>query len=447
MNLTNNSNQTEVNWQTVDTILARIKTPEFPNRDFKITDYGAVPGGEVNCSAAISAAIEACHQAGGGRVVVPTGIFLTGKIHLKSNVNLNLEEGATLLFSTKPQDYLPLVRVRWEGVECMNYSPLIFALEQENIAVTGNGTLDGGASWENWWAWKEPSRADANLQNEMADRNIPVEQRIFGEGHLLRPNFFQPTQCQNVLIEGVTIVRSPMWEVNPVLCQNVIVRGVKINCHGPNNDGCDPDSCRDVLIEDCVFDCGDDCIAIKSGRNDDGRRVGVPIENVIIRNCVMKDGHGGVSIGSEISGGCRNVFIENCHMDSANLSRAIRFKSNAKRGGIIENTFMRNVTIGQVGEAVVTIDFMYEEGPNGQFNPAVRNFVMENVNSASAPRIFFIQGYAGAVIDEIRLTNCSFTGMSASEVIQHAGRIVMENVTIEPAQKVVSLHSRSATVW
>ncbi|HYH01970.1 MAG TPA: glycosyl hydrolase family 28 protein, partial [Bacillota bacterium] len=258
MNLTNNSNQTEVNWQTVDTILARIKTPEFPNRDFKITDYGAVPGGEVNCSAAISAAIEACHQAGGGRVVVPTGIFLTGKIHLKSNVNLNLEEGATLLFSTKPQDYLPLVRVRWEGVECMNYSPLIFALEQENIAVTGNGTLDGGASWENWWAWKEPSRADANLQNEMADRNIPVEQRIFGEGHLLRPNFFQPTQCQNVLIEGVTIVRSPMWEVNPVLCQNVIVRGVKINCHGPNNDGCDPDSCRDVLIEDCVFDCGDD---------------------------------------------------------------------------------------------------------------------------------------------------------------------------------------------
>ncbi len=436
-----------VSWKTADEIMARIKAPEFPARDFLITEYGAEAGGKTLCTQAIAVAIAACHDAGGGRVVVPSGTFLTGKIHLQSNVNLHLDEGAILLFSTDPQDYLPVIPVHWEGVECMNYSPLIYAFEQQNIAVTGKGTLDGGASDDNWWAWKPLSKPDADLQNKLADENVPVAERIFGEGHYLRPNFFEPHNCQNVMIEGVTIVRSPMWEINPVLCTNVVVRGVSIHCHGPNNDGCDPESCRDVLIEDCLFDCGDDCIAIKSGRNDDGRRIGVPVENVIIRNCTMQDGHGGVSIGSEISGGCRNVFIENCRMDSPNLSRAIRFKSNAKRGGAIENTFMRNVTIGQVGESVITIDFMYEEGPNGDHNPAVRNFVMENVTSNSAPRIFFIQGFAGAVIDGIRLVDCSFIGLTASEVMQHIGRIEFENVTVQPAEKVASLHSRSATVW
>ena len=168
-----------------------------------------------------------------------------------------------------------------------------------------------------------------------------------------------------MLIEGVTIVNSPMWEIHPVLCQNVTVRDVSIGSHGPNNDGCDPESCRDVLIEGCMFDTGDDCIAIKSGRNDDGRRVNVPSENVIIRNCTMKDGHGGVVIGSEISGGVRNVFAEHCRMDSPHLDRALRLKNNAVRGGVVEDIYMRDVTVGQVAEAVLTIDFFYEEGDSG----------------------------------------------------------------------------------
>jgi len=283
-------------WKSLPEILSRIKAPEFPTRDFVITDYGAVAGGSNDCTATIAKAIDACHAAGGGRVVVPDGVFLTGAIHLKSNVNLHLADGATLKFSADPAQYLPVVFTRWEGVEGMNYSALIYAFEQKNIAITGKGVLDGSASSENWWAWTRrdpngepaPARRSRDMLNDMGERGVPVEQRVFGQGHFLRPNFVQPYRCRNVLIEGVTIRNSPMWELNPVLCSNVTVRGVTISIHGPNNDGCDPESCRDVLIEDCIFDTGDDCIAIKSGRNNDGRRVAVPSENIIVRNCTMR---------------------------------------------------------------------------------------------------------------------------------------------------------------
>ena len=247
-----------------------------------------------------------------------------------------------------------------------------------------------------------------------------------------------------MLIEGVTINNSPMWEINPVLCTNVTVRGVTVVSHGPNNDGCDPESCKDVLIENCVFDTGDDCIAIKSGRNDDGRRIGVPSENIIVRNSTMKDGHGGVVMGSEISGGVRNVFIENCKMDSPNLDRALRFKSNAKRGGVIENIFMRNVEIGRVAEAILTIDFLYETGPNGPHKPVVRNVQIENVTSASSPRVMWIAGFPGAVADDIRFIDCTFRGVESTEQIQHAGSISFKNVTIEPAKKGRSRNSPEA---
>ncbi|PTX90646.1 glycoside hydrolase family 28 protein [Opitutus sp. ER46] len=436
-------------WTTATEILQRIKAPQFPDRKFSITDFGAVADGKTDATAAIRQAIDACHQAGGGMVVVPAGEFFTGAIHLRSNVNLHVSEGATLRFSTDPQAYLPVVRSRWEGIECMNYSALIYAFEQENIAVTGRGTLDGAASLDNWWGWaqKRPdgsSRASSDVRqlNEYGDQGVPVEQRLFGEGHLLRPNFFQPYRCRNVLIEGVKIRRSPMWEINPVLCTNVIVRNLDIVTHGPNNDGCDPDSCRDVLIEGCVFDTGDDCIAIKSGRNDDGRRVGVPSENLIIRDCTMKDGHGGVVIGSEIAGGCRNVFVENCRMDSPNLERALRFKSNARRGGLLENIFMRNVTIGQVAEAIITVDFLYEEGAKGAHRPVLRNVQLENVVSQSSPRVLYIASFPGATVDGITIKDSRFAGVETAEYVQHAGRITFEGVTILPAKLPRSLSSR-----
>ena len=276
----------------------------------------------------------------------------------------------------------------------------------------------------------------------MAVQNTPVEQRVFGPPYMLRPPFFQPMRCKNVLIEGVTILRSPFWEITPVYCENVTVRGVNIKSHGPNNDGCDPDSCRDVLIEDCVFDTGDDCIAIKSGRNEDGRRVNIPAENHIIRRCEMRDGHGGVTIGSEISGGCRNVFVEDCKMDSPLLERALRFKSNAMRGGVVENIHMRNVAIGQVAEAVVGVDFLYQEGPNGPFKPTLRNVSLENVTCEKSPRVFYIASFPSALVDGIRLKSCVFKGIDSAEIIIGVpGKITLENVTLIPANTPHSLDS------
>ncbi|HUG09918.1 MAG TPA: glycoside hydrolase family 88 protein [Opitutaceae bacterium] len=426
-------------WADYERVLARIKAPTFPDRDFPIADFGAKPGAEV--TAAIHAAIEACHAAGGGRVVVPAGEWFTMPITLKSNVNLHVAKGATLRFLFEPARH-PIVFTRWEGVECMNYSPLIYAFEQENIAVTGEGVLDGQADWENtWWAWNNKAKAQRTMQIvarnkliEMGETGVPVGQRVFGEGSYLRPNFIQPYRCRNILIEGITIHRSPMWVMNPVLCQNVTVRGVKVVSHGTNNDGCNPESSRDVLIEDCLFDTGDDCIAIKSGRNGDGRRVNVPSENIIVRNCVMKDGHGGVVLGSECSGHIRNVFVEDCEMDSPELDRALRFKNNAVRGGILENVFMRNVRIGRVGEAVVTIDLLYEEGASGNHMPVVRNVQLDNVTSSASPRVLYIRGFEGAVIDGIRISNSTFSGVTETEVIQHAGSISFNNVTITPAK-------------
>ena len=421
-------------------ILARIKAPQFAERDYSIIDFGATPN--ADSSEALAKAIGKCHTAGGGRVVIPSGTWLCGPIHLKSNVNLHLAAGATLRFSPESAKYLPVVLTRFEGIECHNYSPLIYALDQENIAITGKGTLDGSANWETWWAWNNretgtPTKqvaARKKLDQQGAD-GMPVEQRIYGEGSFLRPNFIQPYRCKNVLIEGVTIVNSPMWEIHPVLCTNVIARGVTVRSLGTNNDGCNPESCRDVLIEDCIFETGDDCIAIKSGRNNDGRRVGVPCENIVIRRCTMKDGHGGVTIGSEISGGARNVFVSNCAMDSPNLDRAIRFKSNAVRGGIIENIHVRDLKIGRVARAILSVEFDYEEGANGLHKPVLRNVTLENATSESSGSVAIITAFPGAVIENTRLKNCVFRGVEGADLLRHSGSLTLENVTIEPAKK------------
>jgi polygalacturonase len=429
-------------WEMVPEILARIRPPSFPARDFVITQYGAVGDGRTMNTQAFRAAIAACAQAGGGRVVVPEGRFLTGPVHLRSNVNLHVQRGGTIAFSQNPQDYLPAVFTRWEGMEMMGYSPLIYAFEQENVAVTGEGTLDGQGDETHWWPWKgawktHPEWASGPTQKAARDRlgamveaGVPVEQRVFTEGSYLRPQFIQPYRCRNVLIEGVTILRSPMWEINPVLCTNVTVRGVQIQTHGPNNDGCNPESCRDVLIEGCTFDTGDDCIAIKSGRNADGRRINVPSENIIIRRCRMKEGHGGVTLGSEISGHVRNVFVEDCEMDSPNLDRALRFKNNALRGGILENVYMRNVTIGQVADAVLSVDLFYEEGQQGPFVPVVRNVEMRNVTSRKSKYGLYMRAYERSEISDIRIIDCTFDGVERGNVTEGVQRLVLQDTRI-----------------
>ena len=422
----------------VATILKRIQPPQIPERDFPIIKFGARPGQDA--TEAIRRAIRAAAEQRGGRVVIPEGVWLTGPIHLKSKVNLHVSRGATLKFSTDPKQYLPAVFTRWEGTECMNYSPFIYAFEQTDIAITGEGTLDGQAGCEAWWPWAgkghcdlKPGapnqRADRDALVAMADKGTPVSERQFGEGHYLRPNFIQPYRCTNVLIEGVTIRNSPMWEIHPALCTNVIVRGIKINTHGPNNDGCNPESCRDVLIENCEFDTGDDCIAIKSGRNQDGRRVAVPSENIIIRNCTMKAGHGGVTIGSEISGHCRNVFVEDCVMSSPDLNQALRFKNNAARGGIIEHFRARNIKVGQVGVAL-EIDLLYEEGSKGAYKPVVRDIAIDGLTCDHAKSPWTLRGFPGAVVEQITLENVTILRADKPPLVDHVEGLKLRNVTV-----------------
>lgn len=375
-------------------IKKQIKRTSFAKRTFYITDFGAKPHNEAEpCHEAINQAITACSLAGGGTVVVPKGTFFTGPITLKSNVNLHVSEGATLKFSTDQSLYFPGVITRWEGIDCYNARPLIYAYGETNIAITGKGTIDGQGSKEAWWpmcgapryGWKEGMVAQRNGGRERllmyGETNTPIYKRIMTPEDGMRPQLINLYSCNTVLIEDVTLLNSPFWVIHPLFCESLIVRGVNIFNRGPNGDGCDPESCKNVLIENCVFDTGDDCIAIKSGRNNDGRKWNIPSENIIVRGCKMKNGHGGVVIGSEISGGYRNLFVENCEMDSPELDRVIRIKTSTCRGGVIENVFVRNVTVGQCREAVLRINLQYENRENCQrgFTPTVRNVHLKNV--------------------------------------------------------------------
>jgi len=432
--------------------LARIIPPTFPDRVCDITNFGAKPNdcGYDN-TLPIRAAIDWCSSLGGGTVHVPPGVFITGAIYLKSNINLNLALGATLRF-TRDQSKYPLVYTRWEGIELMNFSPFIYAFEEENLAITGRGTLDGNCdcSENGWWNWKgrgvthpefcgwkegDPwQENDRNALFEMAENGTEVKDRIFGPGHYLRPQMIQPYRSKNILIEGVRILDSPMWIVHPVLCENVLIDGISIISHGPNSDGVDPESCKDVLIRNVYFDSGDDDIAIKSGRNGDGRRVNVSSENIVVQHCTMKDGHGALTLGSCISGGVKNVFFEDCQLNSPNLDQAIRFKNNALRGGTLENIYIRNIQIGQVAKAALEVDYYYEEGPNAPFVPILRNLQIENVHvTRKTGHAIFVKGYptpGTSVIEGIVLRNCSFDGVQHENVIEFVNSMRLENVSL-----------------
>lgn len=430
-------------WSQADEIRKRVVPPKFPDRVFDIRNYGALTTSQDN-TAAISAAISDCHKSGGGRVLVTGGRYLSGPIHLLSNVNLHIDDSSTIAFLTDPKAYLPAVHTRWEGMEIMGYSPLVYAFGQTNIAITGKGTLDGQANKTTWWPWKGSNfssvdwgipgvptqeAARTKLMQDM-ENNLPVAERIYAEGSYLRPTFVQPYKCTNVLIEGVTITNAPFWLLNPVLCENVTVDGVTLSSHGPNSDGCDPESCKNVVIKNCLFDTGDDCIAIKSGRNADGRRINIPSENIVISHCQMRNGHGGVVIGSEISGGVRNVFVEHCVMSSPELERGIRIKTNSIRGGIIENFFIRDIKIGEVQIAIV-IDFHYEEGDAGKFTPTVRNVEIRDLSCDKALKVFQVRGYARSPIENLKMHNCNFKSVKDVGVLEELRGFTSENVMIE----------------
>jgi hypothetical protein len=367
--------------------------PRFPDRTFDIRNHGAVEGGAVKNTEAIRQAIGAATRAGGGVVVVPAGRWLSGPIHLENNINLQVARDAELLFSQDPKDYLPVVRCRHEGIECYKYSPFIYALGKTNIAVTGAGTLIGQG--KPWWTLPDQARA-GTLLRQMGDQGTPVEQRIFdgGANGGLRPAFVQPVACTNVLIEGVTFRYGAFWTISPCLCENVIVRKVTVVTYGdyghtPNGDGVDPDSCRNVLIEYCDLDTGDDCITIKCGKDTDGRRVHRPIENVIVRFCQTRHGHGGVVIGSETSGGVHNVFAHDCTFNGTD--RGIRIKTGRGRGNVVENIWMQDITMGTITGEAIELNMLYTgrrlpAAPVTEATPQFRNMHFRHISCEYAQK-------------------------------------------------------------
>ena len=405
-----------------------IQLPKIAERQFLITSFGAkTTATAAQNQKAINKVISLVSKKGGGKVIIPKGTWNTGAIELKSHVNLVLEEGATLHFAFEPKLY-PLVRTSWEGLACWNYSPCIYAYKATDIAITGKGTIDGGGNNDTFWQWngsprfgykegvtKESQKLGSRSKLlKMAEDGVPFDERKFGMGYGLRPQLVNMVHCERILIKDVKMINSPFWVIHPLLSKNITVDGVYVWNEGPNGDGCDPEACENVLIQNCVFHTGDDCIAIKSGRNNDGRLWNQPSKNIIIRNCKMEDGHGGVVIGSEISGGCENVYAENCVMDSPHLERILRIKTNNCRGGQVQNINMRNVVVGQCKEAVVKINLDYErkEICYRGFEPIVNNVNVENVTCQKSDYGVLIIGRDSLEnVYDINIKNCKFDGV------------------------------------
>jgi len=414
-----------------DRIVASVRRPWFPGRYFPVTGFGAKGDGTTLNTAAFAKAIAACHRAGGGHVVVPAGgTFLTGAIHLRSNVDLHVEQNATILFSQNPADYLPVVFTRWQGIELMNYSPFIYCYGQRNVAVTGAGTLNGQADDSHWWNWKNLETADFDALETMADDNVPVPQRVFGAGHYLPPQMIQPFASDTVLLDGVTVINSPFWHLNPNLCTNVTVDGLTISSAGPNTDGCDPESCDGVVVQNVTYDTGDDCMAIKSGRDADGRRVGVPCQNVVIQNCDFANGHGGITIGSEMTGGVKDVYARDLTMNSANLQAGHRIKTNTLRGGYVLNTNVYRVTAGTIGGPLLLIQGNYD-GQTGDFPPDVTDISLTGWTVDTCAGLWSIVGASASdPVGTATLENIAVTTSTAANSAQYITDLVVRNVTV-----------------
>ena len=449
-----------------------IRQPQFADKVFLITKYGAkTDGTAAQNQKAIQKAIDQCSKKGGGRVVVPAGCkFLTGAIQLKSGVNLEVQEGAVLEFAFQPELY-PIVETSWEGLECFNLSPCVYAFKAKNIGVTGKGTIDGGGSNQTWWPWCGSSRFGATeggiAQNKGArarllkagEDGVPMydakgkrsPERIFGPNDGLRPQLVNFNKCEGILLEDVTLLRSPFWVIHPLHSTDITVRRVKMINDGPNGDGCDPECCDRVLIEDCFFNTGDDCIAIKSGRNRDGRERNMASKNIIIRRCEMKNGHGGVVVGSEISGGCQNVYAHDCVMDSPELERVLRIKTNSCRGGIIENINMRDIKVGVCKESVLKINLDYEHNEiccRG-FNPTVRNVYMENVTSEKSKYgVLVIALDTVCNVYDVHLRNCRFNGVAEGNKITGKTRaITYDNLFVNGSLCLTELPYKHYSEW
>lgn len=398
----------------------RIPEPVFPNTVISAAAYST-----------IQEAIDACIAAGGGTVEIPAGEWHTGPLRLGSRIRLLIQREATVIFSDDPADYLPVVFTRWEGTECYNYTPLIYALDAADVAVCGRGLLVGNGA--KWWDWKKLQGPGSNALYDAAAAKVPVEQRVYGtEGAALRPSFVQFVRCTRVLVEGVRLLDGPQWTLHPVYCSDVIVRGIQIQTSGPNTDGLNPDSCRNVLIEDSTFCTGDDCVAINSGLNEDGWRVAIPCENVVIRRCAMTGGHGGIVVGSAISGGARNIYAYDCMI--TDTMQGLRLKSMRGRGGIVENIWFHHIHIGTVSHEAIQVNMFYEFStvmPKTQTPSCFRNLHFSDVRCDSAKVGVALKGLPEKHLQNITLRDIEGNAQQAMLCTDVSG-LTMERVTLDP---------------
>jgi polygalacturonase len=430
-------------WGSVPAILSRIVPPTFPNHDCDVTNakYGGVGDGTTDNTAAFAAAIADCAAAGGGRVLVPApGTFLTGPIELKSNINLAVATNATVKFLTDPARYLPVVEVSYEGSLLRNYHPLVWAHDAVNIGITGGGTIDGNASTNDWYRFAmfdTPDRMNLRTQNA---NGVPPAMRIYGAGHYLRPSLIEFMRCTNVLLDGFTAKNSPFWSMHPVMCKNVTAHAITEIASAGNTDGFDPESCVDVHVDGLNIRVGDDPIAIKAGRDRDGHTYYTPTENVVIENCTLDTNNpgrgGGLSIGSEMSAGVRNVYIENIHYTSVGgaLSEALDVKASVYRGGFIENVYARNLVVDSIATFFM-LTGQYTAGPVPSSPKAFTTFNNVNVDSASVNLLttsaFWISGADTTVPARgIHISNVTVNQGPAVGQAIHYSDLTMTNVTV-----------------
>jgi polygalacturonase len=413
----------------INQILANIKVPQFKDATYDITVFGAVADGKTDIRPVLDKLISQCSTNGGGQVVIPKGAFyIAGPVVLKSHVNLHFEDGAELIFSSDEKDYLPAVLTLWEGTELFNYSPLFYAYQCSDIAITGNGKINGSAS-KNFAKWRPQRSADQNTLRQMGSDGTPVYKRVFGEGFHLPPDMIQFFGCKNVLIDGISITDAPYWVIHPVLCNNVTVQNVTINSLNLNNDGCDPEASTNVLVQHCNFTVGDDGIAIKAGRDQDGWRIGQPTENVIVRNCTFHSKTNGLCIGSEMSAGVRNVYMYNVKITRC-LS-AIYFKSNLDRGGFIENIHVSDVQCDSARSAFIRFENNYHGSRGGHYPTLFSGFHIQNASCTNSGEVaIYAVGVKGNPLQNISLKNVTVLHTPKDQIIDNIQDVRYDNVVV-----------------
>lgn len=413
--------------QKRDQILQTIVPPPISDNVLNLQDFGALGDSLTDNKPAFDSAIEKCKDLGSGRIVVSPGTYLVnGPIHLASNVTLDIQKGAKIVFGSNPEDYLPAVLTSWEGTFLYNYSPFIYAYQADNVAIIGEGVIDGNAkdTFSNWHALQKPDQA---LSRKMNHEETPLEERVFGAGHYLRPHLVQFFECKNILIEDVTLANSPFWCVHLLKSENVTARRVKFDAFNKNNDGFDPEYSKNILIEDIDFNNADDNVAIKAGRDHEGRKTGIISENIIIRNCRFKGLHG-VVIGSEMSAGVQNVFVENCTFGGY-CKRGIYLKSNPDRGGFIRDIYVNNVTFGEVEDCFFITSYYHGEGSGHETD--IRNIFVDSLRCSKAHHAgLVIQGYPTKQVTDIHFSNIQIDTANTAVSFTHAENIVFNNLII-----------------